>query len=269
MARLDLRRVTLCAASDVAMEPTLHAMERCLAQARFHDAMLLSSRTPLSMPTDELRHVVIAPLDSRDAYGDFILRGLAQHIESDFVLIVQWDSFITDPEGWTDRFLDFDYIGAPWPNFPDERNVGNGGFSLRSRRLLAVGDKPWFEPSHPEDLCLCHHNRARLDAEGFRFADTATARRFSREREDPYDGHFGIHGIFAIAQTMAPEAFSAMLAGIEPGVIGRRELLDLVQILRRRKATNRDKASLRRCAREFVRRFPLDRRTPGMVRFLA
>jgi hypothetical protein len=247
----------------VALEATLAALERCLAVADFHETLWLSSK-PLPRVSDQpVRTVQIAPLDSRESYSEFILAGLSEHVSSDFVLIVQWDGFIVEPEAWSDDFFRFDYIGAPWLDFAPDRNVGNGGFSLRSKRLLDAGSEVWFDRAHPEDLCICHYNRERLDAAGFQFADVEAARRFSRERETKSGPHFGIHGVFALAEVMVQTDFAEMLASIEPGVIGGRELIDLVGILS--SGNMKERKSLRRCAREYLRRFPFTKRTPRMM----
>ena len=48
---------------------------------------------------------------------------------------MQWDSWIINPQQWTDQFLDYDYVGAPWLWHTDNYQVGNGGFALHSRQL--------------------------------------------------------------------------------------------------------------------------------------
>ena len=73
---------------------------------------------------------------TRDAYSTLMLKGLAPHVETSHALVVQWDGYVVNPDAWTDAFLDVDYCGAPWPWGDDDRRVGNGGFSLRSRRLI-------------------------------------------------------------------------------------------------------------------------------------
>jgi hypothetical protein len=62
-------------------------------------------------------------------------------VRTDFNLIVQDHAFAVNPQAWDPLFLDYDYIGAPfcglWGGGPYWRGpiVGNGGFSLRSRKL--------------------------------------------------------------------------------------------------------------------------------------
>lgn len=254
MSNIDLPNVTLCAVSDVALEATLHAMERCLVNVKFKDAMLFTSKKLSGDLPPAIRLVQIPALRDRGAYSQFVLADLAKYIETEFILVVQWDGFIIDTDAWCDEFLEFDYIGAPWPDRPPPENVGNGGFSLRSRRLLETGSQSWFKLSHPEDLCICHRNRAALSERGLKIADTEIARRFSREREPPYTPHFGIHGVFALAEVMEQTEFESWLAQVEFGVIGKRELSDVIRILTGRGW--RGSSAVARCAAELLHRYP-------------
>lgn len=43
-----------------------------------------------------------------------MIKELNKYIETDYVLIVQYDGFILNPKAWMDEFLEYDYIGAPW-----------------------------------------------------------------------------------------------------------------------------------------------------------
>ena len=80
-----------------------------------------------------------------------------------------------------DDFLAWDYIGAPWvyKNRPSE--VGNGGFSLRSRALLqATMSLPW-DGHEPEDAAICRTMRPQLESQfGLKFAPLNLAARFSQ-----------------------------------------------------------------------------------------
>ena len=40
---------------------------------------------------------------------------LKEYINSEHVLVIQDDGHIVNPDIWDDNFLDYDYIGAPWP----------------------------------------------------------------------------------------------------------------------------------------------------------
>jgi hypothetical protein len=71
------------------------------------------------------------PKDFNDMYSEITLKLCPKHCIEDYNLIVQYDGFAINNEAWIDSFLSYDYIGAPWT----DGIVGNGGFSLRSRKL--------------------------------------------------------------------------------------------------------------------------------------
>jgi hypothetical protein len=78
-------------------------------------------------------------LTDRDSYGRFqVGESILSAFDTDFVLSVQLDGFPTRPDLWSDDFLQFDYIGAPWPAELNPYRVGNSGFSLRSRKWHEV-----------------------------------------------------------------------------------------------------------------------------------
>src|SRR6476469_9945726 len=106
---LELPSVTLCAVTSVNVAATAMAMEACLDKAAFAKAMLLSDSAPARLDA-RIQHVPIARLRSSRDYSEFLLRQLADHVETDHALVVQWDGFILDPARWEERFLGFDYI---------------------------------------------------------------------------------------------------------------------------------------------------------------
>lgn len=177
------------------------AMQRCMRQARFAHCLLLSTGAP-DLPAG-IRHVPIAPLGSIQAYSEFMLRGFGDCFDTAHALVVQWDGFVLDGACWDPAFLDYDYIGAPW-NDP-QRRVGNGGFSLRSRRLCAALRELVPAAPHPEDVCICMELRPQLEARGIRFAPTAVAERFAFEEPRPAFPTFGFHGVFNFHRAL-PEA---------------------------------------------------------------
>jgi len=206
MSRLHLPAVTLCAVTSVNVAATAAAMKRCLEQVRFGDALLLTD-TATDLPS-EIRRIAIEPVRTAEDYSHFLLRELGQHLQTSHCLIVQWDGFILDADQWDQRFLDFDYIGATWPQFADSCSVGNGGFSLRSKRLLDALHDPEIAPTHPEDVAICRTNRPLLERRyGIRFADADTAARFSYERRQAMPRTFGFHGVFNMIGVMGPDAF--------------------------------------------------------------
>lgn len=194
--KLQLRDVTLCAADCRAPALAARALRLSLQACDFGDALLL---TDSAWADPAFRTVNIDRLASVDDYSRFIFKGLAAHIHTPFVLLVQWDGYVVEPAAWREEFLACDYIGARWPQFRDGLTVGNGGFSLRSRRLLqaTAGEGFAWVPGVSEDVLVCRGYRPRLSAElGMRFAPDAVARAFAYETEEPLEPSFGFHGAF-------------------------------------------------------------------------
>lgn len=150
------------------------------------------------------RLVEIEHFPTVNDYCEFMLRGMLEHIETEFILFIQWDAMISRVEEWTNDFLNYDYIGAAWPWFADNQCVGNGGFSLRSRRLLeALQDQhiqmiPGDDTAMYEDRAIGMKYRPYLESQhGIRFAPRELARQFSYEL-GPYRSSFGFHGVWNV-----------------------------------------------------------------------
>lgn len=248
-ARTRLPDVTLVAVTSVALDATVRALLLSLEQASFGATLLLSSSRPSILP-DGIEWRQIAQLKSRNDYSDFVLRQLAFHIETPFALVVQWDGYVLKGCSWQDTFRQYDYIGAPWPQFDDGHTVGNGGFSLRSKRLLhATSDLP-DGGREAEDTLICRTHRHWLETnQAIRFAPEAVARQFAYERTPRQGAEFGFHGIFNMMHDLPRKEFGDVLASLEPGLLGRRERRDvfrhalrngrlriLINILKRRRS---------------------------------
>jgi len=204
--RLALPQITLCAVTSVNVAATVRALDACLDQVAFADCMLFTD-APVRPDRPDIRVVPIAPLESSAAYSDFLLSRLVDYVETSYCLVAQWDGHLLDARRWRPDFLDYDYIGARWPQFADGHDVGNGGFSLRSRRLMLACRAPEFHASHPEDLAIGRVNRDRLEAQGLRFAPPALADLFATERAGDLATSFGYHGVFNMPEAIGVEAF--------------------------------------------------------------
>lgn len=210
MNRVALPTVTLCAVTSVNLLATIAALQACMKGVDFAEVLLLTDREPPALPSG-ISKVAIRPLFSAADYSQFMLRELAQHISTEHCLVVQWDGFVIDPRQWDQRFLDVDFVGAPWPQFTDGHDVGNGGFSLRSRKLLRACMSPGFAASHPEDVAIGRINREYLERDqDIRFADRRTAGRFAFERSTPNGPTFGFHGVFNMVELLGQDSFWAL-----------------------------------------------------------
>ena len=122
------------------------------------------------------------------------------HLQTSHFLSIQWDSWVFDPDMWREEYLQHDYVGSPWW-YKDGRNVGNGGFSMRSTRLhrfLRKHRDRFPCTTNVDDDLLCRGYRPRLEDEGFVWAPEKLATDFSFELMRPSDAsrHFGFHGMF-------------------------------------------------------------------------
>lgn len=136
---------------------------------------------------------------SYEDYNRFMIEEMNKYIDTDFILHIQHDGFILNPEAWNDKFLEYDYIGALWPvdldddpQVTENTRVGNGGFTLRSKKLLNTLaskykydnslSKYWKQP-HNEDALICRKWRSELEQNGIKFAPPEIAAKFSIEYE--------------------------------------------------------------------------------------
>lgn len=141
----NLDTVTLVAVSSIRIKDTINALKQCMKYFNFKEVLFISDTKPFFLGNG-ITYRCCKKLSSSNQYSSFILYDLVDYIRTEHVLIIQYDGFILNPDKWTDDFLKYDYIGAPWPNnfvtySGDIQQVGNGGFSLRSRKLLEVARK--------------------------------------------------------------------------------------------------------------------------------
>ncbi|WP_233994120.1 DUF5672 family protein [Porphyrobacter sp. AAP60] len=214
--RLALPDVTLCAVASVNLAASLAAMKRCLAVANFGKALLFTDAEIPDLPQG-IEKVAIPRVGSSSEYSRFVLRDLADWVGTSHCLIVQWDGFILNPSAWDEAFLACDYIGAPWPQFGDGHDVGNGGFSLRSKRLMLAARDPQFVHSDAaEDLVIARINRPLLEqGKGLRFADRAAASAFAFERDRDVAAPFGFHGVFNLPEAVGVDGFWHIYASLD------------------------------------------------------
>ena len=200
-----------------------------MRQADFGEVLLLSDQAPPPETDRRILWRTIDRLGSRADYSRFMLRELATHIATTHALCVQWDGFVLRGDAWNPRFLDYDYIGAVWPHFGDAHNVGNGGFSLRSRRLLEACSGLPFDESQMEDIVIGRMCRGRLEEQGIQFAPEALARSFSYERTPPSGREFGFHGAFNLVRVLPAKASLELFCTLEPGMLARSERREILR----------------------------------------
>lgn len=128
-------------------------------------------------------------------YNNFIVKKLGVSLKTEHCLIIQHDGYPLNYKAWNPEWLKLDYIGAPWLNQPwgKDLSVGNGGFSLRSKRLLIRVSDFDYDGVEPEDAFICRTHGKELKKEGYKFATIEEAYSFSVE-DSYYKEQFGFHG---------------------------------------------------------------------------
>jgi len=188
-----------------------------------HDTLLISSKNinfaecVLISPKNynenfKIKHHTISPL-SWIGYNEFIVHELNNYINTDYCIIVQSDGFILNAHLWLDDFLKYDYIGHTWdfrrypcqikgvlPEIVSKKGldglnrVGNGGFSMRSKKLLQLSQSILPKCQKPEDAFICNDNYDYFISNGVKFAPVEIADKFSKDYGDYRNDTFGFHG---------------------------------------------------------------------------
>jgi hypothetical protein len=196
---------TLCCVDCRNHELAIAMLRRSMAQCRFERVVFFTDRR-FDLPGIEV--AVIPDVASIADYSRFMVKALGDRIESRFALVVQYDGYILNGRCWQAAFHDYDYVGAPWID-GGAQAVGNGGFSLRSRRLLQALRDPRIVELVPEDVAICRTYRRLLEEDyGIRFAPPEAPRAvfLSSRRRRARD--IRLHGIAHMMQivNMSEEA---------------------------------------------------------------
>jgi hypothetical protein len=217
MRKID--NVTLVIIAGVDLFGAYLAIYKSIRQLSFAKVKIISpSLFAVNTPLIQIEKPINSKLDSMKEYNRYCVYELHNHIDTEFCLLIQQDGYIINPDLWSDDFLKYDYIGAPWPivensyvdPFGNRQRVGNGGFSLRSKKLLTVplrreitfevNNSDFYNHfdhgSYSEDGVICIHNRHKFEDDGCEFAPIEVASIFSRELQIPENQGrrtFGFH----------------------------------------------------------------------------
>jgi hypothetical protein len=255
---LELNNVTLLTVTSVDLDAAANALLISSEYCKFGSIKMLSPTRPISLHK-AIEHIAIPPIDFI-GYSKFMIEDLHKFVDTEFCLCIQSDGFVINPSLWTNEFLEYDYLGAPWPNsvninsgvankfYFDKNKVGNGGFSLRSKKLLEICSQIKFDElnflTKSEDMIICHFLYEEMLKAGIKFAPLKLASKFSIEwlienENSNLASSFGFHGKHWLsddylqklaAQSNYPKEFSSLLKkhlSIQPlnrlGRVGRLE----------------------------------------------
>ncbi len=199
--KLQLPNITLMCVDGVDAKRAANVIEHCKTKADFGAIKLLTH-----LPVDNQHRVEIMPLKSLVAYSIWCLTEMHKHFDTSHVLIVQRDGWILNPLSWDNKWFGYDYIG---PLFVQHDDVGSGGFSMRSKRIMqAAADRIGVWDGTEQMAQWLQVNKARsyedgvlslnMRGMGFVFAPKEEAAKFAQggnRNMDYYQPYpFGFHG---------------------------------------------------------------------------
>lgn len=195
---VNLENVTLIALTSVKIPQTIKALEYSCRGIKFGSVKLVSDISPDCLPS-YITHEFTNKMSNIDEWNYSAIYELGKHVDTEFAMLIHDDGFVVNPDCWKDEFLDYDYIGAPWPipndNFSfrdingDLIRCGNS-VSIRSKRLIDLPVKlnlEWksFHGYFNEDGFIAVNYRHVYVENGMKFADIEIAKHFSHETMVP------------------------------------------------------------------------------------
>ncbi len=202
--KLQLKDTTLICVDCRDIVRTVKVMERCEELVDFGAVKLLTT-----LETDYHGKVECPHISSHVMYSIFMLKEIYKYVDTKFMLIVQSDGFILNPQSWDDSWKEYDYIGALFNQWDV---VGNGGFSFRSKALMQFmstlfpswdvtkegADKIQSNMSCYEDGAISMNYKEIINVNGFKIAPCDVGGRFARGGNATPEYHnekpFGFHG---------------------------------------------------------------------------
>lgn len=189
----NLETVSLVIVDCLDKFKALTAIERSKRDIRFKEVLFFSDKENGIAPV-----VLIDKITSKQEYSRFLIKELYKYLTGTHCLIIQYDGYVLNPTIWNPEWLQYDYIGARWNFYHDDMTVGNGGFSLRSKRLQEIiATDPEITILHPEDHIICRTYRDYLVKKyDIKYAPPEVADIFSDENSHFKHKTFGYHGGF-------------------------------------------------------------------------
>ncbi len=206
--RVPMADTTLVCVDCRNHELAISALRRSMAQCTFERVLFFTNQA-FDLPGIEVTR--IPDIASIADYSRFMIKSLGGHIQTGFALVIQHDGYVVNGRRWSAEFQEYDYAGAPWSG----GRVGNGGFSLRSKRLLRALADARITELVPEDRAICETYRGLLESEhGVRFAPAELAASFSFETLPPPGPTLGFHGLTHLVRIV--DMSEAELANYRP-----------------------------------------------------
>jgi len=196
MSNLQLKNITLLSYNCVNPIESVKALLYSSKKIDFARIVLVSSKKPDNLPS----HIefVETNLKTHLDSSKFTYTELPSIIKTDYYIGIHDDGFIINPHLWTDEFLEYDYIGAPWKWEGRRNRVGNGGFVLKSNKFIQLTKNLKFL-NICDDGELTNMYYDYFVENGCKYAPVEVAMKFSLESKIPecnldLSTCFGFHG---------------------------------------------------------------------------
>lgn len=212
---MKLPQVTLVCVEGTDKEENItdaiHALEVSSKNIEFNKIVLISPNLPVEF-TNNIIYKKVEKMTWLE-YNHFMVHKLNSCIDTEFCITIQNDGFILNSDLWTDDFLNYDFIGHAWdfvkcpfqvagvsPSIVELKGisglnrVGNGGFSLRSKKLLEISASIPIQCNGPEDVFICNDNYDYFIKNGIKYAPVEIADKFSKDYSQCKNDTFGFHG---------------------------------------------------------------------------
>ncbi len=187
----ELPNVTLISYDNGGLaKRTLLALQHCASMIKFADVVFVCRFCPKGRKDERVHEV------NEKGYRAAMIwevAGVSQYVKTDFALCIHHDGFIINPDAWNDDWLQYDFIGSPWPlttphwqddnfDWPNNR-VGNTGFCLKSKPFMAHSRElsSDYDPGIAGDAYCCQIKRKEMERRGMKFAPIEVAADFGWE----------------------------------------------------------------------------------------
>ena len=200
MNKLQLKNITLLSYNCVNPIQSVKALLYSSKDIDFAELILVSNKKPEKLPSNI--SFIETKYTSYEETSLFTYKNLPDIIRTDYMLSIHDDGFVINPHLWRDEFLEYDYIGAPWKESPNNlgriNRVGNGGFCLKSFKFIQL-TRPLKSLGLCDDGELTNWYYKYFIQNNCKYASVEVAMKFSLESRIPeceynLNNCFGFHG---------------------------------------------------------------------------
>ena len=111
---ISLENISLVAITDGEENECINAINFSSKNITFKSKLLFTPNIEFYDVNKEIEIIGISKIKNISEWGKFVIFELHKYIDSDFIILIHPDGFIVNPQSWSDDFLNYDFIGAPW-----------------------------------------------------------------------------------------------------------------------------------------------------------